>query len=135
MRTKILSKYYSWWKLHHEICLAPSLVGKNRICFTAGMICLPTTSVKGQLFFSYISSYAFDIVDEMDDDNFATVLESYVTISSLQVAQFDTEKVQVLDHLVIAKKWFCYLRMPLMCFFLPHSIVSTWCGINPNNCN
>ena len=47
--------------------------------------------------------YAYDAVDVMDDDNHATVLESFVSISSLQVAQVNTKKVSGLN--LLAKKW------------------------------
>ena len=48
--------------------------------------------------------YAFDAADVMDNNNYANELESFVSTSSLQVAQVDTEKVSGLDHLVLAKK-------------------------------
>ena len=38
----------------------------------------------------------------MDDDNFATVLECYVTISSLCIAQVNTKKVLMFNHLVLS---------------------------------
>ena len=41
----------------------------------------------------------------MDDDNFATVLESFVATSSLWVAKVHAKKVSGLDHLVFAKRW------------------------------
>ena len=49
--------------------------------------------------------YAYDAADVVDDNNYATVLESFVSTSSLQVGQVNTKKVSELDHLVLAKKW------------------------------
>ena len=41
----------------------------------------------------------------MDDDNCATVLESFLSTLSLQVTQVNTKKVSVFDHFVLVKKW------------------------------
>ena len=49
--------------------------------------------------------YAHAATDAVDDDNYATVLEGFVIVSPLQIAQMDIEKVPVLDHLGLAKKW------------------------------
>ena len=40
-----------------------------------------------------VTSYSYDIADVMDNDNYATVLETFVRTLSLQVAQVATEKV------------------------------------------
>ena len=40
----------------------------------------------------------------MNDDNYATVLDSYVTTLSLPVEQVSTKKVPGLDHLVSCQK-------------------------------
>ena len=52
-----------------------------------------------------VKSYAYDAADVMDDDNFTTVLDSYVTTSPLQAAKVSAMKVSRLDHLVLAKRW------------------------------
>ena len=39
----------------------------------------------------------------MDDNNYATVLESFVITSSLQLAQGNTKKISGLEHLVLVK--------------------------------
>ena len=68
--------------------------------------------------------YAYDAVDVMDDDNYATVLESFVNTSSLQATQIHTEKVTGLDHVVLAKKWDILLEKAL------NTICSTTqCGV------
>ena len=41
----------------------------------------------------------------MDDDNYATMLESFDSTSLLQVAKVKTEKVSGLYHLVLRQKW------------------------------
>ena len=41
----------------------------------------------------------------MDDNNYATQLDSYVTTSSLQVAKVSTKKVPRLNYLVLVKRW------------------------------
>ena len=71
-----------------------------RGCFVS-----PDTPARGQLFINCVTSYAYDAADVMDDDNCATVLDSYVTTSSLQVAKVHTKKAPGLNHLVIAKRW------------------------------
>ena len=49
--------------------------------------------------------YAHDVADFMDNNNFATELESFVNTSLLPLAQVNAKKVSGLDHLVLAKKW------------------------------
>ena len=46
-----------------------------------------------------------DAADVMDNDNFVTVLEGFIILSSLSVAQANTKKLPPLDYLVLAKKW------------------------------
>ena len=41
------------------------------------------TPAVGQLYINSVTLYAYDAADVMDDDNYATVLDSYVTTSSL----------------------------------------------------
>ena len=48
--------------------------------------------------------YDHDIEDVMDDNNYATVLES-LNILSLQVSHVYTKQLSGIDHLVLAKKW------------------------------
>ena len=45
-----------------------------------------------------VTLYNYDAADVMDDDNYATVLDSYITTSSLQVAKVHTKKVPGLEH-------------------------------------
>ena len=45
------------------------------------------TLASGQLIINCVTWYAYDAADAMDDDNYATVLESFVSTSSMQVAQ------------------------------------------------
>ena len=66
------------------------------------MVCYPYTPGRWQL---CINSVTYGAVDAMDNDNFTTVLKSFVIISSLQVAQVNTKKVPALEHLGLAKKW------------------------------
>ena len=47
---------------------------------------ITTTPAREQLLINSVTLYSYDAADDMDDDNFATVLESFVIISSLQVA-------------------------------------------------
>ena len=61
-------------------------------------------STRGQFFINYVISYAYHASDIIDDKNYATELESFVSTLSLQVAQINTKKVSRLDHLVLAKK-------------------------------
>ena len=70
-----------------------------------GQFVSPNTPPRGQLFTNSVILYAYDAADVMDDNNYATVLESFVTTSSLQVAQVHTKKVSGLGHLILAKKW------------------------------
>ena len=43
----------------------------------------PNTTARGHLFINSVTSYAYHAADVMDDDNYATVLDRYVTTSSL----------------------------------------------------
>ena len=69
-----------------------------------GWFVSPTTPSRGQLFINSVTLYAYDTADAMDDDNYATMLESFVSTSSIQVAQVNTENISILDRLVFAKK-------------------------------
>ena len=69
----------------------------------------------------------------MDDNNFAIVLESYVIISSLQVAQVNKKKASVLDHFDLATKWVISLEKALNMIWHPHSMASAQCYIHPYN--
>ena len=44
------------------------------------------TPARGQLFVNSVTLYAYDAADVMDDNNYANVLENFVTASWLQVA-------------------------------------------------
>ena len=59
----------------------------------------------GQSFIISVILNAYDAADVMDDDNYTTVLDSYVTTSSLQVTKVCTKKLPGLDQLVLAKRW------------------------------
>ena len=63
---------------------------------------IPTTPAKGQSFINSVTLLAYDPADVMDNENFATLLEGFVIILSPQVAQTNTKKVPVLNHLVFA---------------------------------
>ena len=65
----------------------------------------PNNPARGQLFFNSVTLYAYDAADVIDDVNYDTVLDSYVTTSSLQGANLCTEKELGLDHLVLAIRW------------------------------
>ena len=75
-------------KLQSGIYPALSSTGKIR-----GWFVIPTTPASGQLFISSFTLYAYDAAKVMDNEYFVTVLESYVTILSLQVAQINTQKI------------------------------------------
>ena len=47
-----------------------------------GQFVSPITSAREQLFINSVTSYAYDAADIMDDNIYATVLESFVTTSS-----------------------------------------------------
>ena len=64
---------------------------------------IPKTPAKRKSLKS-VTLCAYYAADVMGNDSFATVLESYVTISSLHVAQVNTKKVPALEHLILAKK-------------------------------
>ena len=69
------------------------------------MVVIPNTPARGQLFINLVTLYAYDAADDAIDDKFATVLEGFIIIYSIQVAQTNTKKVAALDHLVLMKKW------------------------------
>ena len=47
-----------------------------------GWLIIPTTLAKGQSFINSVTLYAYDAAHVMNDDNFATMLRRYATISS-----------------------------------------------------
>ena len=93
-----------WQKLHHGTNLVLNIVAKNRMFDYRGLFISLNTQARWQLFINSVTSYACDAPDVMDDDNYAKVLKRFANTSSLWVAQVNTEKVSVLDHLVLAKK-------------------------------
>ena len=49
-----------------------------------GWFVIPTTLARAQSFIKTAKLNAYDVADDMNDNNFATVLESIVIMSSLQ---------------------------------------------------
>ena len=83
----------------------PEFNRQEQIMFNyRGWFVIPTTPWRRQFCINSVKLYAYDAADIMDDENFATLLEHFVLISWLQVAQENTEKVPVLDHFVLAKR-------------------------------
>ena len=70
-----------------------------------GQLVSPKTPARGQLFINSVTLYAYDAADDINNDNYATLLESFVITPSLWVAQVNTKKVSGLNHLVLVKKW------------------------------
>ena len=70
-----------------------------------GLFVSPNTPARGKFFIDSITSYAYDAADDMDNGNYATVLERFVRALLLQVAQVSTKKVSMLNHLVLVRKW------------------------------
>ena len=62
------------------------------------------TLVWGQSHINSVMFLAYDAVYVTDDDEFATVLEAYIIVTSVHVTQLQTKK-EALDHLGLAKKW------------------------------
>ena len=48
-----------------------------------GWFLSPNTPVRVQLFISFVTLYVYDAADVMNDDNYATVLERFVSTFSL----------------------------------------------------
>ena len=81
--------------------LSPELSRQEQSMFNyRGSFVSPKTPAVGHLFINSATSYAYDAVDVIDNDNYATVLEKFVTILSLQVAKVNIKKVSGLGHLV-----------------------------------
>ena len=59
----------------------------------------PDTPARRQLFINY------DTAGVIDDDNYATVLKSFVSTLSWQTVQVNTNKVSGIDNMVLSKKW------------------------------
>ena len=70
-----------------------------------GWFIISNTPTRGQIFINPIILYVYDARDVIVYDNFSTVLENFVNISLLSVAQVNSEKLSVLDRLILAKKW------------------------------
>ena len=93
------------WKLHHGTHLSLTIVNRNRVCLTIGDgLSALNTPARGQLYINSVILYAYDAADVMEDNNYATVLDSCVTTSFLLVAPVSTKKVSKLDHLVLIKR-------------------------------
>ena len=60
-----------------------------------GWFVIPYTQARERFFINYFAFYVYNDANVIDDDNFAAVLESFVVILSLQVAQVNSEKVQM----------------------------------------
>ena len=65
----------------------------------------PVNPAKGQLSIKFVISHACNVAYVVDHNNFASPLEIYVIILSLQIAQVHNKKMPVLDRLILAKKW------------------------------
>ena len=70
-----------------------------------GLFIIHDTPARGQLFINSVTLYAYDATDVTNNDKYATVLESFVITSSLQIVQVNMEKISGLDPLVLAIKW------------------------------
>ena len=70
----------------------------NRVLFVS-------PNARRQLLINSVTLYSYDAAVVMDDDNYATVLKTFVGILSLLIEKVNTEKVSGLHHLVLAKKW------------------------------
>ena len=90
-----------------------------------GWFVSPNTPTRGQLFINSVTWYAFDVADVMDNNNYATVLESSFIMLSLWVADITIKKVAGLDH------WFLPTNGHLQQFNIPHSMVSPQYCIHP----
>ena len=73
MRIRVSSRQSSQWKLHHEIHLVLSTVDKNNY---KGWFVSPNTPTRGLLFYNSVTSYAYGVVNVMEDNNYATVFLS-----------------------------------------------------------
>ena len=122
----------SWQKLHHGICLFLSSVDKNRVCSTTEDGLSSLTLQQGTIIYNFLMLYAYDVADVIDNHNYATVVESFVSTSLLQAAQDYTKKVSGLDHLVLSKKWGISPEKILnMIHSTTHNMVFTQCCIYP----
>ena len=67
-----------------------------------GQISIPTTAARGPAFVSTIVSYslAYDAADAMDNDNFATALETQIQISIVLIGMVRKPSI---DPIVLAK--------------------------------
>ena len=91
----------------------------------------PNTPARGQSFINSATLYAYDAADVKDDENNATVLESFVTTMSLPVAQVNTKKVPGLTIWCLPRSGVYRPRKYLIWFIIPHSMVSAQCCIHP----
>ena len=80
---------------------------------------------QGDSYLSTVTIYDYDVADIMNDNNFSIVLVNFFILSSMQVVQVSNEKVPLLDHLVLAKKW----------NILPKKALNIiWCTTSHNVC-
>ena len=88
LKIKITAEDPSWDPLSSEFSRQAQSMFDYRGWFVS-----PNTPAKGQLFMNSVTSYAYDAPDATDDDSYATVLESFVNISSLQIAQVNIKEI------------------------------------------
>ena len=112
--------YSSRTYLHHGIHCALSLTRWDGVCLTRWDILLPLPLQWGDSYLSTLS-HCMPMMLQMDDNNFATVLENVIIISS-KVPPVYTEKVPALDHLVLAKMRCISPKKDLLWFGTPCSM-------------
>ena len=70
-----------------------------------GWLVTPVTTVREHLFINCVILYAYYSIDITDGNRFAILLEFYVIILLVLVAQIYTKKIPAHGKLVLARKW------------------------------
>ena len=100
LKIRLTADVSSWYPSSAESSRQEQSMFNYRVRFVS-----PNTPASWQLFINSVTLYAYDAADVIDEDNYASVLESGVSTLSLQVACVNTEKVSGLNHLFLPIKW------------------------------
>ena len=94
-----------------------------------GWFVIPTTPTRRPLYLNFVTLYAHYAADVIDDDNLITMLESFIIILLLWVAQVNTGSYLCLIIWLLQRNITFHLKKLFIQCSIPQSILSTQCCI------
>ena len=104
MKTRVSTRWNSWWKLDHGTYQALNSSGKNRVDLITGDSLSALTLQHWDNYLSTLSHFMLMMLQMLQTTTVMSHVGKFVNTFSLQVAQVNTEKVSGLDHLFLARK-------------------------------